>query len=261
MNGSDEYCQTLSSRIDDEILRVLRENDHDLLTSFPDEFHPMSKTILNQPFSASASQTIPPNDQTTDNGIQNLIVRYDHFLRDHHDIVRRLRRSFIDRMINHFCNRMLGSVFEDYDVNLTNNLIQEYCRKHETDLCIIFDYFYHDIKTVVLNRNWLSSLQKKLFNKIPLPSIRFLFVKYCQHRVAKNVTAQLYSKPLDKNSHTQPLSLSSSSSNHIITLLRKYLLLSLILLIMNWIQMQFFCISPLRFTIVTMIVIVCAKII
>jgi hypothetical protein len=259
MNGSDKYRRTLSRKIDDEILEVL--NEHDLLTSFPDEFHPMSKTILNQPFSGSADQAITPNDQTINDDIQNLIVKYDLFLRDHHGVVRRVRRSFIDRMINHFLKRMLGSSFEDGDIDLTHRSIQEYCCKHENDLRIIFDYFYQDIKTVVLNRNRVSSLRKYLFNSIPIPIIRFVFVKYCQNRVAQTVKTQLYSNLVDKNSDTQPLSSSSSSSNQTITLFRKYLLLSLILLTMNWMQTQFFGRSPLLFTVVTVILIAWAKII
>ena len=155
---------------------------------------------------------------------------------------------------------MLGSVIDDGDINLTRDLIEEYCRKHETDLRIIFDYFYSDVKTVALNRNWLSGRQKYLFNKVPITSIRFFFVKYCQRRVAQIVTSQLYCKSL----HTQssPLSSSlSSTSNQIITLFWKYLPLSLILFMMNWIQTQFFATSPLLFTVLTMTVIIWTNII
>ena len=86
-----EYDQTVSSKIDDEMLQIL--NEHDFLTSFPDGFHPISKTVLNQPSPPSADQQIPSDKQTIDNIIQNFIVKYDHFLQDHHDIIRRLRMS------------------------------------------------------------------------------------------------------------------------------------------------------------------------
>ncbi|CAF3590791.1 unnamed protein product [Adineta steineri] len=229
-------------------------NDHDFLTSFPDEFRPTLSTTLNQPFIAShhisAGRLLRSHTTTPDDDIQNLIKRYECFLNDHKDIVRRSRKSFIDRIMNHFLQQLLGSSFNSNDIKETCHSIQKYCIENEADLGTMFDYFYDDVRTVLLNRNWLPTWVDCLLNGYTKPIMRTFFIHYVQSRGAQTLTTKLYPN-VDRNSYSQ---LSSSIQPN--TLRKKLFLISLILVFINWVLIYFFNKSFLLLTIAIMIVVV-----
>lgn len=248
------------TKVDKQILEEVKE--HNYITSYPDDFQPMPKTVLNQSFSSPADQSTSSNNQCINDDIQILIDKCVRFPHDHHGVVCRLRTYFIDRVIHHFLKRMLGSSIEKDDMDQTYQLIQQYCSRCQNDLGIIFDYFYQDIKTLALNRNLVKDYKKHLLSHSPTSAVRFGFITGCQIWLAKYLTTHLYLDVADNNSHAQPTpSASSSSSNQRIILFEKYLLLTFIIFIMNWVQTQFFGSCPFLFPVVTVILIAWAKII
>jgi hypothetical protein len=254
MSNADHHRRMLYN---EEVLQNF--NDHDFLTSFPDGFRPTFKSTLNQPFIASheisagrlvRSHAIIPGDD-----IQNLIQRYECFLNDHQDIVRRSRRSFVDRIMNHFLQQLLGSSFKRSDVDETGQLIQKYSIENEADLGVMFDYFYDDVKTVLLNRDWLPTWVHCLLNRYTKPCLRVAFVKYFQWRGAQTLTAKLYSN-VEQTSRSQP-----SVSTQPNTLRKTFLLISLNLVFINWLLMYSFGESSLLLTTAIMAFIVFSMII
>lgn len=222
------------------------------MTSFPDGYHPMLKTPLNQCSTApwiKVSQHALGANGIADDDIEILLVRLDHFLNDHHDIVCRLRKHFLDRVISHSIKGKLGSSFTDADINLTHQLIQEYSNRYETDLRVIFDYFYDvDVRTVILHRTSLRYWRRYLDNTVGKRVIRYIFVEFCRRRAARKVIATLYPNQAVETSPLLPHPLIQQ-----IPFKRICLLMSLTLVFVTWILAKFFSMCSLLLTILTMV--------
>lgn len=209
---------------------------HDFLRSFPSGFQPVVEGVSNQASPVRGD-------------IHDLILKCDGFTRDHHDIIRRLRTLFLDRLIARFLQRCLGNVVDDDDGDKASVLlsIKQYCQKNETDLRIIFDYFHQDVARVALSRRILRKWQKFLCDIVPTRWKHPAFAKYCRDEGANIIVNFAYGSTATHSEPTLP------TSNEDWTRKKNYLLLGSTLVMMNWLQTWLFIGNYIHYTVVTMV--------
>lgn len=127
------------------------------------------------------------------------------FMRDHPTIVDEIRNHFSDELVEHILKRSFRVKFTMNDSLRTNILYQRFFIEQDSNIRILFDYFFDDIRLLILTGKFEDfpwSLRQAIIYT-PKPILLKLTLTWLNFKGAESLTTMLYNNlinPIDQQS-------------------------------------------------------------
>jgi hypothetical protein len=145
------------------------------------------------PVRSNLSSVIP----TQNSNLVSLKTKIDHFFQQHSDIVNEIKSHFYDDLIMYTVKQTFDPSFTINDVTQTHQLLNRFFIEYEDKNKIIFDYFFDDLKPLILNSFPRLNQFNQLIDSIPKSVLRELIIGYLKRSGASHLTSYMYPNQKD----------------------------------------------------------------
>jgi hypothetical protein len=153
--------------------------------------------------SCSATWDLVSMNISNDSDFRCLKAKINSFIKDHPTIVAELKNYFYDELIEHILKRSFGVQFTLVDSAHTNILYQRFFIEQDANIRIIFDYFFDDVRLLILTGKFEElpwSLRQAIIYT-PKSILLKLTITWLNLKGAESLTTMLYTNlinPIEK---------------------------------------------------------------